>query len=499
MAAIPALQGASPYPSSPDDPQPPRPPGAPQRAGSRPAIDPHHDDLIFTLQPQHRAVVLRYLDTVDRDTLQRCAKLRDELLELRQISEAKMSEAQKGKSTTSTPTKPIKDANLELRRTLHLIHVAARLMELSCAEYRHVKVKLAESESSTPPHPSSSRSSAGEGSSGSGSDGTPPLPTAAEQRRWGSFISAAKGGASEVETMAKQFRTASSLLGRRVVAHYPWICHGTAFAKRLVRAARLNPSWALFRAKLNRVLLARVAVERARNLKPCPRQVEQGDLLELIAWTGKTHRRSTTGPNGALLAATDLAAADDVPLGFGLDKFGLLACGADEGGYTCERPDAWMLPAPVAADAPQGRPDEQAAPDADEGAASRPDRPEPGAKRKRAETQLEAVDSGGKRRRLEELTGGEASAAAGQNADGTPRDRAISAPEAAAGKGKQRSSQNPPSLTNSDSQSSPRDDSPFTPDSSGNSSQTEPFPALTVDGSPVDGPAAQTQQNLITL
>lgn len=137
-------------------------------------------------------------------------------------------------------------------------------------------------------------------------------------------LSRKPGGSSLSE--ASVVRASQKTLGRRwgrdVMQHYQWASRRANFC-RLLRAAALavhDRSEAMI--KLNRLMLRRHQTPGQRVIEDCASPISRIDLEKLAAWD-KTSSFTWSGRGSVGLPYRPLA-AQELPDGFGLDKFGLL-------------------------------------------------------------------------------------------------------------------------------------------------------------------------------
>ncbi len=134
-------------------------------------------------------------------------------------------------------------------------------------------------------------------------------------------------------------KTVGICWGRDVIQHYQWTSRQLKFCGVLRTAALAVPDLSEAIVKLNLLMLRRHQFPGQRLIRDSASPVSQADLSKLAAW-GRTNSPAESHRESA---APRLLAAQDLPDGFGFDKFGLLVRAAYAAVPGADSSDVWEL------------------------------------------------------------------------------------------------------------------------------------------------------------
>ena len=136
------------------------------------------------------------------------------------------------------------------------------------------------------------------------------------REEWARFLGIVESGRRVKHKCLSALTTVARIWGKDVVEHYQWAMKGISFCTQLRGAARAIPKWEEAARGLNVLMLQRATQGLQLKQRPISSSspVERGDLAKL---------RRTEPDDLAKLCRTPLP-QDNIPEGFGYDKFGLL-------------------------------------------------------------------------------------------------------------------------------------------------------------------------------
>ncbi|KAI1507936.1 hypothetical protein KJE20_06868 [Pyrenophora tritici-repentis] len=154
----------------------------------------------------------------------------------------------------------------------------------------------------------------------------PQLDAVFNAKQWEQFVNMAQSKIRiSKQCLASLVRTAE-YWGMNKVQYYEWASMGVKYCDVLVTAASQNPVWEEARVKLNQLLLRRIA--EGRFLRTTANPIYLLDLEHLIAWTDKTNFEKR-GRRAYTLKYEPITESD-LPVGYGLDQFGLIVTVASQ-------------------------------------------------------------------------------------------------------------------------------------------------------------------------
>ncbi|KAK7402782.1 hypothetical protein QQX98_011462 [Neonectria punicea] len=144
-----------------------------------------------------------------------------------------------------------------------------------------------------------------------------------EVAQWDRFTTVVKHGSDTHARCLGALKTVSRHWGREMVQHYEWASKGAKYCEVLCSAVRqvLNRDEAV--TKLSRLMLQRSKLPRRRPLRDSVNPIDQVDLVNLKAWPHKDPFINDKYLDEPPLPCEPLT-AEDLPDGFGFDKFGLM-------------------------------------------------------------------------------------------------------------------------------------------------------------------------------
>ncbi|KAL2284419.1 hypothetical protein FJTKL_08831 [Diaporthe vaccinii] len=146
-----------------------------------------------------------------------------------------------------------------------------------------------------------------------------------DDEEWQRFIGVAASRSDIIDKCLSDLKMASLVWGRDKIQHYRWPDRGWSFCKKLGTVAR-NMTWQDFVTKANRLLWRRTTMERKhrrRHIRNSPDPLNMDELVCLGAWRGEHSYVKEKDPDQIKLDPKALA-PEELPDGFGFDKFGLL-------------------------------------------------------------------------------------------------------------------------------------------------------------------------------
>ncbi|KAJ0100686.1 hypothetical protein J7T55_003305 [Diaporthe amygdali] len=146
-----------------------------------------------------------------------------------------------------------------------------------------------------------------------------------DDEEWQRFVGVAASGSDVIEKCLPYLKLASLVWGRDKIQHYLWHDRGLSFCKKLGAVAKMMP-WQEFVTKANRLLWWRATMERKhrrRHVRNSPDPLDENELHCLRAWSGEHSYVKDKDPDLVELDPKGLG-PEEVPDGFGFDKFGLL-------------------------------------------------------------------------------------------------------------------------------------------------------------------------------
>jgi hypothetical protein len=154
----------------------------------------------------------------------------------------------------------------------------------------------------------------------------PQLNAAFNVKQWEQYVNIAQSKIRiSKQCLAPLVRTAE-YWGMNKVQYYEWASMGLKYCDVLATAASQSPDWEEARIKLNQLLLRRIA--EGRFLRTTVNPIYLRDLEHLIAWTDNTNFEKRG--RRAYTLNYEPVAESDLPSGYVLDQFGLIAAVASQ-------------------------------------------------------------------------------------------------------------------------------------------------------------------------
>ncbi|KMU77083.1 hypothetical protein CISG_06121 [Coccidioides immitis RMSCC 3703] len=147
-----------------------------------------------------------------------------------------------------------------------------------------------------------------------------------EIEQWDRFIGVARDGLKIKRTQLNALKQVSRCWGQDVLQYYGWPSLGERFCKLLATAANQIASWEEACIKLNRLMLRRTRIPGRRPIRKAKNPISQIDLENLKKWTHRNPYIKDNDPEREPLPFQQLG-IDELPDGYGLDKFGLFVLG----------------------------------------------------------------------------------------------------------------------------------------------------------------------------
>lgn len=152
----------------------------------------------------------------------------------------------------------------------------------------------------------------------------PQLDVLFDAKQWEQLVNTAQSKIRmSKQCLAPLIKTAE-YWGMNKVQYYEWASMGIRYCDVLAVAASRNPVWEDARVKLNQLLMRRIT--EGRFLRKTANPIYPLDLEHLIAWTGKTNFNKKG--RRAYTLKYEMIAESDLPVGYVLDRFGVIAAAA---------------------------------------------------------------------------------------------------------------------------------------------------------------------------
>jgi hypothetical protein len=156
---------------------------------------------------------------------------------------------------------------------------------------------------------------------------------------WERFVGVATNGVKAINKRLPCLRKVSSIWGKEKVQHYGWAYAGEKYCKVLSSASSQVPEWAEASTKLNQLILRRLQMARRQPLNHSVNPINQIDLENLKRWQDQIPYIKMNDRDRVSFQYKRLT-VDDIPDGYGLDKYGVIVQGESggvvSGSRTCQ-------------------------------------------------------------------------------------------------------------------------------------------------------------------